>query len=41
MIESISEIEVKLDTTKENFNDLIDFEKDLEIIQILKKMLRK
>ena len=39
MIESISEIEVKLDTTKENFNDLIDFEKDLEIIQILKKCL--
>ena len=34
MIESISEIEVKLDTTKENFNDLIDFEKDLEIIEI-------
>jgi len=34
-----SEIEVKLDTTKENFNDLIDFEKDLEIIQILKKCL--
>ena len=39
MIENISEIEVKLDTTKENFNDLIDFEKDLEIIQILKKCL--
>ena len=39
MIESISEIEVKLDTTKENFNDLIDFEKDLEIIQILRKCL--
>ena len=39
MIESISEIEVKLDTTKENFNDLIDFEKDLEIIEILKKCL--
>ena len=39
MIESISETEVKLDTTKENFNDLIDFEKDLEIIQILKKCL--
>ena len=33
------EIEVKLDTTKENFNDLIDFEKDLEIIEILKKCL--
>ena len=39
MIESISEIEVKLDTTKENFNDLIDFEKNLEIIQILRKCL--
>ena len=39
MIESISEIEVKLDTTKENFNDLIDFEKNLEIIEILKKCL--
>ena len=39
MIESISEIEVKLDTTKKNFNDLIDFEKDLEIIEILKKCL--
>ncbi|WDF25013.1 phage head-tail adapter protein [Fusobacterium nucleatum] len=39
MIESISEIEVKLDITKENFNNLIDFEKDLEIIQILRKCL--
>ena len=39
MIENISEIEVKLDTTKENFNDLIDFEKDLEIIEILRKCL--
>ena len=39
MIESISEIEVKLDTTKENFYELIDFEKDLEIIQILRKCL--
>ena len=39
IIENISEIEVKLDTTKENFNDLIDFEKDLEIIQILRKCL--
>lgn len=39
MIESISEIEVKLDTTKENFYELIDFEKDLEIIEILKKCL--
>ena len=39
MIENISEIELKLDTKKENFNDLIDFEKDLEIIEILKKCL--
>ena len=39
MIENISEIEVKLDSTKENFNDLIDFEKDLEIRQILRKCL--
>ena len=39
MIESISEIEVKLDTKKENFYELIDFEKDLEIIEILKKCL--
>ena len=39
MIENISEIEVKLNSTKENFNDLIDFEKDLEIIQILRKCL--
>ena len=39
MIENISEIEVKLDSTKENFNDLIDFEKDLEIMQILRKCL--
>ena len=39
MIDSISEIEVKLDTTKENFNDLIVFEKDLEIMQILRKCL--
>jgi len=38
MIENISE-EVKLDSTKENFNDLIDFEKDLEIMQILRKCL--
>ena len=34
MIENISEIEVKLDTKKENFYELIDFEKDLEIIEI-------
>ena len=39
MIENISEIEVKLDTKKENFYELIDFEKDLEIIEILKKCL--
>ena len=39
MIESISKIEVKLDTKKENFYELIDFEKDLEIIEILKKCL--
>lgn len=39
MIENISEIDVKLDTKKENFYDLIDFEKDLEIIQILRKCL--
>ena len=39
MIENISEIKVKLDTKKENFYELIDFEKDLEIIQILRKCL--
>lgn len=39
MIESISEIEVKLDVKKENFNDLIDFEKDLDIVEILRKCL--
>ena len=39
IIENISEIEVKLDTKKENFYELIDFEKDLEIIQILRKCL--
>ena len=39
MIENISEIEVKLDTKKENFYELIDFEKGLEIIQILRKCL--
>jgi len=38
-IENISEIEVKLDTKKENFYELIDFEKDLEIVEILKKCL--
>ena len=39
MIDSISEIEVKLDVKKENFNDLIDFKKDLDIIEILRKCL--
>ena len=39
MIKNISEIEVKLDTKKENFYELIDFEKDLEIRQILRKCL--
>lgn len=39
MIDSISEIEVKLDIKKENFYELIDFEKDLEIRQILRKCL--
>ena len=39
VIENISEIEVKLDTKKENFYELIDFEKDLEIRQILRKCL--
>lgn len=39
MIENISEIDVKLDTKKENFYELIDFEKDLEIKQILRECL--
>ena len=39
MIENISEIEVKLDVKKENFNDLIDFKKDLDIVEILRKCL--
>lgn len=39
MVESISEIEVKLDVKKENFNDLIDFKKDLDIVEILRKCL--
>ena len=39
IIENISEIEVKLDTKKENFYELIDFEKNLDIIQILRKCL--
>ena len=39
MIESISEIEVKLDVKKENFNDLIDLKKDLDVTEILRKCL--
>ena len=39
MIDSISEIKVKLDTKKEIFYELIDFEKDLDIIQILRECL--
>ena len=39
VIENISEIEVKLDTKKEIFYELIDFEKDLDIIQILRECL--
>ena len=39
MIDSISKIEVKLDVKKENFKDLIDFKKDLDIIEILRKCL--
>ena len=39
MIDSISEIEVKLDVKKENFNDLIDFKKGLDIVEILRKCL--
>ena len=39
IIENISDLEVKLDTKKENFYELIDFEKDLEIRQILRKCL--
>ena len=39
MIENISEIEVKLDVKRENFNDLIDFKKDLDIVEILRKCL--
>ena len=38
-IESISDIEIKLDIKKENFYNLIDFEKELEIIKILRKCL--
>lgn len=39
MIDSISEIEVKLDVKKENFNDLIDFKRDLDIVEILRRCL--
>ena len=39
IIKNISDLEVKLDTKKENFYELIDFEKDLEIRQILRKCL--
>ena len=39
MIDSISEIEVKLDVKRENFNDLIDFKKDLDILEILRRCL--
>ena len=39
MIDSISEIEIKLDVKRENFNDSIDFEKDLDILEILRKCL--
>ena len=39
MIENISEIELKLDTKKENFNDLIDLKKDLDVTEILRKCL--
>ena len=38
-IENISDIEIKLDIKKENFYNLIDFEKELEIIKILRKCL--
>jgi len=34
MIDNISEIEVKLDVKRENFNDLIDLKKDLEILNL-------
>ena len=39
IIKNISDLEVKLDTKKENFYELIDFEKDLEIKQILRECL--
>ena len=38
-IENISDIEIKLDIKKEHFYNLIDFEKELEIIKILRKCL--
>ena len=39
IIKNMSDLEVKLDTKKENFYELIDFKKNLEIIQILRKCL--
>ena len=39
MIENISEIEVKLDIKKENFNNLINLKKDLDILDILRRCL--
>ncbi len=39
MIDSISEIEVKLDIKKENFNNLINLKKDLDILDILRRCL--
>ena len=39
IIKNISDLEVKLDTKKENFYELIDFKKNLDIIQILRKCL--
>ena len=39
IIKNISDLEVKLDTKKENFYELIDFEKNLDIRQILRKCL--
>ncbi|WP_339054511.1 phage head-tail adapter protein [Fusobacterium animalis] len=38
-IKNISDIEIKLDIKKEHFYNLIDFEKELEIIKILRKCL--
>ena len=39
IIKNMSDLEVKLDTKKENFYELIDFKKNLDIIQILRKCL--